>query len=445
MKRREFIAKTAATAAGAIAAPYLLPSGRLFAQSGTRSAQHVVLVMFAGGVRHQEAVGMRYLDDAQQGAPYAGNIMNNMLIGAAPDQMIVYGAGPGGATPIPTILSQTLQQQGTLFNEVRALSAGHYGGLNSILQGADVSSQGLKMRPVAPTIFEYLRRHGGYSASDIWFVGNSIDGSLPLLNYSGHPDYGMKYGANFFAPYTTFYSQQGREQFGNMKVYHPENELGPMYRLKAFLDNNFSQNQAFLNALGNTEEEKQNIKAFMNNMYEKTNAGTIVRPPVLDNADTLCVSYAAELLSWFKPSFTCVNLSAVDQCHTDFTGYLSSLHRADHAVGWLWDYIQTQIPEMANNTVIIAIPECGRNNEPNAVSDSNGWLAYDHSDENAYRIFSLMAGPGIPQNLVIGSETNPIGSVTDAMLTVADILGVKQDLANAGFLYADTLSFLDRI
>jgi len=65
--RRDFIKKTGLTAAGAAILPTILPSGRLFAASGNRSADYVVLVMFAGGVRHQESVGKRYLADAQPG------------------------------------------------------------------------------------------------------------------------------------------------------------------------------------------------------------------------------------------------------------------------------------------------------------------------------------------------------------------------------------------
>lgn len=431
--------------AGAVAAPYILPSGRLFAATGNRSSNHVVLVMFAGGVRHQESVGMRYLDDAQIANPYPGNIMYNMLTGDAPTMKIVYGTGEGGIQPIPSILGQSLQQQGTLFSEVKALSAGHYGGLNSILQGSPPDAQGLRMRPVHPTIFEYLRRHGGYAATETWFVGNSIGGSIPLLNYSGHPDYGIRYGANFFAPITTFFSQEGQSNFGNMKVYHPENEINPMYRLKAFLDQNFSTNQNLLDAIGNTEAEKQSIKEFMNLMYDKTENGTLSLPPVVDNGDLLAVGYACELLQWFKPAFTVVNLSAVDQCHSNFTGYLASLHRADHAVGHLWNFIQNQVPEMAGNTTIIALPECGRNADPNTIVDENDWLSYDHSDENSLRIWSLMAGPGIPSNLVRGSESNPIGQVSDAMLTIAEILGVKTEVVNAGLIASGTLSFFDQL
>ncbi|MCC6599374.1 MAG: hypothetical protein IT223_01720 [Crocinitomicaceae bacterium] len=442
MKRRDFIKKAALTTVGTIGIPYILPGGRLFAQTGSSSGQHVVLVMFAGGVRHQESIGMRYLDDAQVGEPYPGNIMYNLLNGTAPTQKIVYGTGQGGISPIPQILGQTLQQQGTIFSEVKAHYAGHYAGLNSILQGSSINGQGLRSRPVNPTIFEYLRRYGGYKATDVWFVGNGIDGSVPLLNYSNHPDYGIQYGANFFAPIVTF-NQISQNYLGNGKVYHPENELAPMYKMKVFLDNNFSQNGATLHALGNTEEEKQSIKMFMGQMYEKTNMGTVALPPLADNGDSYAVGYACEVLKWFKPKFLTVNLSDVDQCHSNFTGYLSSLHRADHSVGHLWNYIQTQVPEMAGNTTIIAIPECGRNDEANAILDQNNWLSYDHSDANSMRIWSIMAGPTVPSNLVIGSENNPIGRVSDAMLTVADLLGVKSNVISAGFLAHDTQSFFD--
>ncbi|MDZ4821966.1 MAG: hypothetical protein SH856_00730 [Flavobacteriales bacterium] len=442
MKRREFIKKVAATSAGLAIAPYILPSGRLFAPSGYRSANHVIMVMFAGGVRHQESVGMRYLDDSQIGDPYPGNIMYNMLNGAAPTMKIAYGTGEGGELPIPAILSQTLQSQGTLFSEMQALSAGHYGGLNSILQGGLVSAQGLRQRPVNPTIFEYLRRHGGYAASDVWFVGNGIGGSTPLLNYSGNPDYGIQYGANFFAPGTTF-GEEGFNYLADAKVYHPENELAPMYAMKAFLDNTFAQFGQSQQSLGNTEEEKQNIKLFMDAMYEKVANGTLALPPVTDNGDLYTMAFACEVMKWFKPAFMAVNLSAVDTCHSNFTGYVAAMHRADHAVGHLWNYLQTEIADIANDTTIICLPECGRNDEPNAITDINGWNAYDHSDENALRIWSMMVGPGVPSNLTLGSEGNPVGLVSDAMLAVAEILGVKTDVMNAGYLAPGTLSLFD--
>lgn len=444
MKRREFILKSTATAAGALIAPYILPSGRLFAPTGRQLSGHVVLVMFAGGVRQQESVLKQYLDGSQPGEPYSGNIMTNMLPGAQPTQKIVFGTGAGGINPIPQILGTTLHEQGTLFQEVQALSAGHYGGLNSLLQGSTVTTQGLKQKPVNPTIFEYLRRHGGFQATDTWFIGNTIANSTALLNYSVHENYGASYGANFFAPLVTF-GPKGQEFLGDAKIYHPENELDPMYQLKYFLDNTFEQYGGGLESIGNTEFEKQNIKEFMELMFEKTLNGTIAMPPVADNGDLSTVGYTCEVMKYFKPKLTVVNLSAVDTCHSNFTGYLASLHRADHAVGHLWNYIQNEIPEMANNTTIICTPECGRNGSPNAILDQNEWRSFDHSDANAMRIFTLMAGPNVPQNLTLGSENNPIGFASDSMLTVADILGVKNEVLNAGMLAPGTMSLFDRI
>ena len=187
MKRRKFIKRTALGAA-AISVPFILPSGRLFASTGSRMADHVVFVAFAGGVRQQESVLQRYLDDSQS-YPSAGNIMYNMLDGLAPTDKIVYGTDNivQGDTPIPKILSQTLQQSGTLFKEVNASTVGHYAGVNTLLTGNYMYSQGLRNKPTMPTIFEYVRRHLGVPASKVWYIGNGIGNSIPLLDYSIHP------------------------------------------------------------------------------------------------------------------------------------------------------------------------------------------------------------------------------------------------------------------
>ncbi len=443
MDRRKFIKRTGAAAAGLFAAPYILPSGRLFAASGAQLAEHVVFVLFAGGVRQQESVLQRYIGDSQ-GDTAEGNILYNMLDGAPPPEKIVYGTGLGGINPIQPILGQTLQQQGTLFREMRAVSAGHYGGLNSLLQGNTAATQGLQQKPLNPTIFEYLRRHAGIPATKTWFIGNSIGNSVPLLNYSINPNYGARYGANFFAPNVTF-GPAGDQYLSDAKVYHPQDQLAPIYEMKAFLDNSFEHLGSVPTSIGNTAEEKQDIKAFMEEMFTKTQNGTIAHPPVHDSGDLTTVGYACEVMKWFKPALTVVNMSGVDGCHSNFTGYLAAMHRADHAVGHVWDFIQNQVPEMAGNTVIIAIPECGRNGEPNAIQDQNDWYAFDHSDSNALRVFGMMAGANVPNNLSIGSEGNQVGIVTDVVPTIAEILGVKNEVMGAGFLSPGTLSLFDRI
>ena len=445
MKRRKFLKATGFTAAGAIVAPYILPSGRLFASSGSQMAKHVVFVLFAGGVRQQESVLQRYLDDSQ-GVSIAGNVMYNLLEGNPPDSKIVYGTDGllAGDTPIPPILNQTIQKQGVLFKEVKAKVAGHYAGLNGLITGNYGYTQGLRQKPLYPTVFEYVRRHMGVQATETWFIGNGIGNSIPLLNYSEHPNYGSNYGANFLAPNVTF-GGDGQKHLSNAKVFHPEEELEPVYQMKYFLDNVWlAQGKAIPN-INNTEEEKYEIKEFIKDMFEKQNSGGIAFPPVTDNGDLSNIGWACEVMRRFKPILTVINLSAVDGCHSNFTGYLRSLHRADHGVAHIWDFIQNQVPEMANDTVMIVTPEHGRNQNPNPIIDENDWYAYDHSDSNSNRIFTLLLGPDIDADLVIGDENNQIGQATDGVPTVAEILGIKNEVVNSGLLDVDAMSMFDRI
>ena len=79
MKRRKFI-KNSVLGTAAITMPFVVPSGRLFAATGSAMADHLVFVAFAGGVRQQESVLQRYLLDSQD-YPSEGNIMYNLLNG----------------------------------------------------------------------------------------------------------------------------------------------------------------------------------------------------------------------------------------------------------------------------------------------------------------------------------------------------------------------------
>jgi len=450
MKRRTFLKKASLTTGAAIGMPYILPSGRLFAQTNTSTADHVVLVLFAGGIRHQESILQRYLADSQ-GLDIEGNIMYNMLSGTPPDLKIVYGTntpdGQPGGQPIAPILETPLQLQGTLFRESRfsAGGTGHFTGLSTGMSGHYGVTQGLRQRPAHPTIFEYVRRYMGAKATDTWFIGNGIRNSVPLLNYSAHPDFGSQYGGNFFAPNITF-GETGEEYLKGFRIYHPEEELTPIQELRTFLNQNFMQTGGSIPNLNNTEEEKEDIKNFIKTTFERKENGQIAFPTVNDNGDLNTVAYTAEVLRYFKPKVTVVNMNAVDSCHSSYTNYLKALHRGDHAVGFLWNYIQTQIPEMADNTALIVMPEHGRNYNPNGIIDQNDWLAFDHDgDANSRRIFTMMAGPGIDANLQLGTWDGPIGDASDIVPTIAEILGIKNDVMSRGLLHGGAMSLFDRI
>src|SRR5882757_2321933 len=105
MQRRAFIKGAGLATIGAFAAPYILPSGRLFAATGARKANHVVFCLYAGGVRNLESVQMQ-----------DGNLMPAMLNGSSPvSPDILPGMDPLPSSPLP----QALQNYGTLFRRFR--------------------------------------------------------------------------------------------------------------------------------------------------------------------------------------------------------------------------------------------------------------------------------------------------------------------------------------
>jgi len=451
MKRRKFIKTSTLASAGALTMPYILPSGLLGSLTTPPLAEYVVFVLFAGGVRQQESVLQRYLAEGQN-ENVEGNILYNLLKGAAPDDKIAYGEDDTvnniiGGIPINPILQTPLDQLGTLFPEVRFSKggAGHFNGLSTGVSGNYYFTQGLRNRPQSPTIFEYLRRHAGFKATDCWYVSVDIGGSRPLLNYSAHADYGRRYGGNFIAPTTTF-GEPGMKHFMDFKNYHPETEWNMILEMREFLNENFSQQGLEISHLNNDENEEDNIKEFIKSTFEKVNAGNVTLPPVNDNRDLKTIGYAVELLKWFKPKLMIVDMATIDVCHANYTSYLKNLHRADHGVGFLWREIQ-RIPEMAGKTTMLVMPEHGRDLNPNPIQDDNDWYAYDHSgnNENTRRIFSMMVGPGIDGGLRIGDANHPVGDAADIVPTIADLFGIKSIVTNQGLLDPSARSLFDRI
>ena len=103
--------------------------------------------------------------------------------------------------------------------------------------------------------------------------------------------------------------------------------------------------------------------------------------------------------------------------------------RADYSMAHLWQTIQNT-PGMANNTIMIALPEHGRNLQPNTVIDAYGRYALDHTnDEMSREIFCLVAGPSgkVIQNQVISQVE---GQSIDVVPTIAKILGFYDDISS---------------
>ncbi|HLG34675.1 MAG TPA: twin-arginine translocation signal domain-containing protein, partial [Bacteroidia bacterium] len=230
MKRRDFVKKVGAATAGAFAIPYILPSGRLFAATGMRRANHVVFCLFAGGVRNLESVQKA-----------EGNLMRAMLNGTE----AITADIAGSMTPLPNSpLPLPLQNYGTLFKNFKYGfgPTGHYNGHTCAVTGAYTTTDlSIKDNPTNPTVFEYYRKHNSpqQTALNAWWVSNTL-GPYPALNFSKYPGYGAAYGANFIAP-TSLISTAGYNAIGTPHTFTSQEEA-VVNNMRGFMDGNFQLN-----------------------------------------------------------------------------------------------------------------------------------------------------------------------------------------------------------
>lgn len=430
MKRKEFIRKTLLAAGSTIVAPYILPSGRLFAATGQRLVNHVVLALFAGGVRNKESVHMN-----------DGNLMPHLLNGSGGISSDI----AGGIDAIGQVaLGYTLQSKGTLFKEFRYKDGptGHFNGHTVAITGA-YTDTGLNLRnyPTQPTVFEYYRKHNSpaQTALKSWWVSNSL-GAYPYLNYSRHPEYGPDYGANFIAPLSLF-STSGYNALGNPAQFST-NQQALISRMQQFFNGNFQKDGGTAAGIVNTEADRKKLAEFITDIFQRYTTGSIT--PMLPwnqmNGDLLNMQFAGEIINAFNPELLVVNMTNIDACHTNFTDYANNIHKADYAMAWLWNLIQTT-PGMKDDTILIVVPEHGRNAKPNNLVDKYGRFGLDHTNDDSSReIFCMLVGPEnravVKSNQVI---TNVLGESIDVVPTINHILGYQSNVP-AGLLNGRVLT-----
>jgi hypothetical protein len=445
MQRRKFVKSIGYAAAGAFAAPYILPSGRLFAASGMRKVDHVVFCLHAGGVRA--------LDTIQKSE---GNLVPAMLSGTeaiTPDIAASIAAMP------PSPFGPALQTRGTLFRKFtyRQGPTGHYNGHTVAITGKYVDADlNIRVRPTLPTVFELYRKHNSpaQTALKSWWVSNSL-GPYPALNYSSYPGYGAMYGANFIAP-TFLFSEAGYATVGNLRTFN-STEQTTIDKLHTFLDHNFSHNFVSGDAgVTNTLADNADLQTWMTNLLNQSHAGQTQNPwgigAGLMTNDLYNIYFAEEVIKKYQPELLVVNMQNVDVCHFDFTQYCDNLHRADYAVAHLWKTIQ-DTPGMTNNTVMIVVPEHGRDFNGNSNIDGNGRRALDHTappegtsgDQMARDIFCLVLGPSsvVKQNISFDGMNGNLfgGESVEVVPTIANLLGfdssVPADLLSKPFVDCD--------
>jgi hypothetical protein len=424
MKRRDFIKKAGLTAAATFAAPYILPSGSLFAATGARKAQHVVVCLYAGGVRS--------LESHKHANGQFGNMMPYTFTG---NPIPLAGVDAGNILGTPS--GPTLQEQGTLFNEFKMKEGptGHYNGHATLITGQYTdTSLNINSNPQYPTLFELYRKHNSpsMSALNAWWVSNSL-GPYPQLNYSSYPGYGSLYGANHIQP-ISFLDAGFESVYTEIDPFSGNNEAAikaKLSHMRDFCDSNFNMEFSSSSGIMNTAEDKIILDQFIQDSFYKAGTGQYNDPWGLGggyNGDMYNIFFAEKIIQEFQPELLVVNMQNVDVGHDYATGYLNNMLKADYALWHLWETIKST-PGM-EDTILIAVPEHGRNQEGNGIIDAYGREAHDHTNDAMSRdVFCLLlshqASTPVYSNNIITANT---GEVIDIVPTVANILGFDNDI-----------------
>ena len=280
-----------------------------------------------------------------------------------------------------------------------------------------------------PTVFELYRKHNSpvHAARNAWWISHS-NNLYPLLNHSSHPDYGLNYAANQIAPNPFF----GWDVSTNLRheLEFTDQKASTIKDLQAYMDSNFKKTYSLNSGVINSADDREEMVAWMTEMQNKRVTGQLNNPwsiPSWMSGDQYNVFFAEELIKKFQPELTVVNLFNVDVAHENFSAYCNALNRADYAVAHLWDTIQST-PGMKDDTVLIVMPEIGRNLNANSIIDQNGRAALDHTngDPMARDVFCMVIGlDGVVNQDSVNTD---LGATVDVVPTIADILGFRQDI-----------------
>lgn len=308
-----------------------------------------------------------------------------------------------------------MAEEGVLYPNMRTSNLGHYGAALSMFTGIS-EARGIRdnTRGPDPTMFEYLRKDLGLSASDVW-VTTSGGAQQANYAYGMHPDYGPEFGATTLDGDGIFNKEFKAllARFGKPKEM-PAGEKDALDALRRGLGGGRT-------SAVDPVREAENLARIEEYILGELTRGTSDISGA-GAADAKALRLARNLVSIFKPRITAVVLQNADIAHGSFNGYQEVIRRNDAAIGDLLTAIRED-PELADSTAVFVCPEFGRDR------DLNSRRGLDHGDGSPdLRLVSCVAwGPDFRRGQVVGDAQDVVALTP----TVCDLFGAEAKLAKA--------------
>lgn len=337
---------------------------------------HVILVRFGGGVRRAETIvpGTTF-------APYLINVL----------------AKRGVLIPNVTIA------------QLKGLDTSHAEGTLNLLTGRykayeKVGTRGLAplLEPTQPLLFEHLRQTFDIAPHEALIVNGEDRPQEEYLTSGGHPHFGVAFRSEIIGLYR-FKLHKLARVLAEGKA--PETEL------KAA-----AEELAKLRAVdyrGASAARSPVLERFWDRWRAHYGDSGLKNP----RGDRLLTELALWALRELKPRFMMINYQDPDYVHWgNASHYTRAITVIDQGLAQLVAAVDAD-PAYRENTVIVVVPDCGR--------DANPLMAvpYQHhfNSRSAHEIFAVVAGPRTPKGRVLDKPVDQ----TSLAATIGAIMGFK--------------------
>ncbi len=379
--RREFLA-AASLAAGAALAPGWAraasdPTTTESAGTAAFRGRNVIVIRFGGGVRRRESI-----DSTHTYAPF---------------------------------VARDLAAEGTLFKDVQiaqfeGLNTSHGEGTLNLLTGRydryqDVERGFLKARfePKVPTVAEYLRKAYDVPPHQTLIVNGEDRPDEEFYTFSNHAGYGIDFRSNVLSLYRYkrwLFARQIREnKLTETRVRDLQKQLEKWEKSDP--------------RLRGRDTQGAEMERFWERWREHYGESGLVNP----RGDRLLTTLTLRALKELRPRLLMVNYNDCDYVHWGYLShYTTGISIMDEGIREIWNAVQAD-PAYRDNTVMVVVPDCGRDSNPLAPVPCQ----HHFNSRSAHEIFALMVGAGVPKGVLVDKTVQQV----DVASTVGHYLGVR--------------------
>ncbi len=372
---RRSLLKASVAVAGAAALP---TSAFGLAFGPSYKTKHVLLVLFAGGVRSKDTIGT------------PANVPNLMR----------------------------LAEKGVVFPSCGAANLGHYGASLSILTGVP-EYMGIRenSRGFSPTIFEYVRKSMKLPASGAWLSANNGSQGVNFA-YGLNKGWGAPYGANVIDGDGLF-NQEFREVLGQFGTPRPDSpaEYAALQRMRGSIRAGDTDKEAL-----NDDATAARVEKYIVDELTKSDTVSLTGPGA---GDAKALRIGGNILQLFRPTLACVSLTNADVAHGSYNAYVDVIRRNDQELGRILDIVQGD-QQLRDSTAIFVLPEFGRDKN---LNQRNGLDHGDGSDE-LNKVACVAWGPDFRAGKTVDADCSSI----DVCPTICKLLGAEAPLARGRVL-----------